>query len=633
MSVRATVLVVADDPGSRESVGHALRATGYAVETAASGAHGLECLRRGGFEVAVVDITLPDISGLELLRALRDQAPDLEVVFVTGGGSLRAAIEAIDGAAFAYLTKPVEMDHLLAVLAKAVERGRLTRALRESEARHRLISEHITDGVFLVDTEGRVVFANRRAEELSGYSQAEFGDRSILSLLTPESLERAEARAAAARAGATLPPFFEAELVRKDGSRIWVEAHDTAIVRDGLVVGRLGVVRDVAERKRAEAELARQRETIYQSEKLAAMGQLLAGVAHELNNPLSVVIGHAAILRNTAEASVAERAGKIAQAAERCARIVKNFLALARQRPLEREPVSLNQIVREGVELVAYQLRVDDVAVVLDLADDVPTLWADSHQLHQVVVNLISNAHHAMRETAGPRRLTLHTRTAAGRAQVVLEVADTGPGVAAEHRPRLFEPFFTTKPAGEGTGLGLALCRGVVEEHQGRITLASGEGQGAVFRIELPVEAAELRPPEPPHAAPAAPVRGCTVLVVDDEPEIARMLADMLAGDGHRVETAADGFEALARLDRAVYDLVLCDLRMPKLDGAGFYREVARRRPELLPRIVFVTGDTLTPESTRFLARAGAPTMTKPLTPDDIHRVTQQVLRNHLSRR
>jgi len=626
MSDRGIVLVVDDEAGSRESIRDVLQATGYAVEAAATGAEGLERLREREFEAAVVDVKLPDVSGLDLLRAFRAQAPELEVVLVTGYASLPTAIEAIDGAAYAYLVKPFRMDHLLAILAKAIERRRLTRTLRESEARHRLITESIMDGVFLVDTEGRVVFANRRAEELSGYSEAELAGRSVLSLFTPESLARAEARLAATRAGEAVTPFFEAELVRKDGTQVWVEAHDTPIVRDGREVGRLGVVRDVSERRRAAAELARQRETIYQSEKLAAMGQLLAGVAHELNNPLSVVIGHAAILRSTADPSVAERAGKIAQAAERCARIVKNFLALARHRPLERQRVSLNQIVREAVELVAYQLRVGDVAVILDLADDLPTLWADPHQLHQVVVNLISNAHHAMREAAGPRRLTLRTRAAAPR-RVALEVADTGLGVADEHRTRLFEPFFTTKPPGEGTGLGLALCKGVVEEHHGHITLESASGQGAVFRIELPVEAADLPAPEPAPAETAAPIRGRRVLVVDDEPEIARMLADMLAGDGHQVETAADGFEALGRLDRAVYDVVLCDLRMPKLDGAGFYREIARRRPELLPRIVFVTGDTLTPESTRFLTRAGAPTVTKPLTPEDIHRVTQHVLR------
>ncbi|HBH01488.1 MAG TPA: hypothetical protein DDZ42_06135, partial [Candidatus Rokubacteria bacterium] len=272
MSDRGIVLVVDDEAGSRESIRDVLQATGYAVEAAATGAEGLERLREREFEAAVVDVKLPDVSGLDLLRAFRAQAPELEVVLVTGYASLPTAIEAIDGAAYAYLVKPFRMDHLLAILAKAIERRRLTRTLRESEARHRLITESIMDGVFLVDTEGRVVFANRRAEELSGYSEAELAGRSVLSLLTPESLARAEARLAATRAGEAVTPFFEAELVRKDGTQVWVEAHDTPIVRDGREVGRLGVVRDVSERRRAAAELARQRETIYQSEKLAAMG-------------------------------------------------------------------------------------------------------------------------------------------------------------------------------------------------------------------------------------------------------------------------------------------------------------------------------------------------------------------------
>ncbi|MBI3325345.1 MAG: hypothetical protein HYZ81_01385, partial [Nitrospinae bacterium] len=232
--------------------------------------------------------------------------------------------------------------------------------------------------------------------------------------------------------------------------------------------------------KEAQAQLV-------QTEKLATMGQLLAGVAHELNNPLSVVLGQTALLRATAgNGPLVERAEKIANAAARSARIVQNFLAIARQRPPERQRVRLNRVIQDAVELLAYPLRVDNVEVRWELADDLPPLWADPHQLHQVAVNLISNAHQALRESSPPRWLTLTTRTDLSRGRVVLEVADTGPGIAPEIQTRIFEPFFTTKPPGQGTGLGLSLCQGIVVAHGGTIGVESQVGQGTVFVVELP---------------------------------------------------------------------------------------------------------------------------------------------------
>jgi len=384
-----------------------------------------------------------------------------------------------------------------------------------------------------------------------------------------------------------------------------------------------------------EAQQLRLTETqqqMLQAEKLSAMGQLLAGVAHELNNPLSVVVGQTSLLRQAVGGGpLGQRVEKIGQSAERCARIVRNFLALARQRPPERGEVRLNQIVLEAVELLAYPLRVDSVEVELNLAEDLPDLWADPHQLHQVVVNLATNAHQAMRETPSPRRLTLSTRHDPARGRAILEVRDTGPGIPPEIQRRIFEPFFTTKAPGQGTGLGLALCQGVVERHGGTIQAESSPGQGALFRIELPVEAPGETALEAPAAEAAPAVQGKTILVVDDEPEVAGVLADMLAADGHRVETAANGVRALTKLAEGAYDLIVSDIKMPGLDGPGLYREVASRHPQMLRRFVFVTGDALNPETAALLERTGVPSLGKPFAPADVSRVTRQVLERDLA--
>src|SRR5881396_4163009 len=271
-------------------------------------------------------------------------------------------------------------------------------------------------------------------------------------------------------------------------------------------------------------------ERLLQTEKLATMGGLLAGVAHELNNPLTVVIGQTHLLRaGGAGTSLVQRAQKIHAAADRCVRIVRNFLALARQHTPQRGEVRVNSVIREAVELLAYELRTSGIEVVFDLDEDLPVLWADAHRLHQVLVNLIVNAQHAMREVPSPRRLTLATRFDRERGHVRLEVSDTGPGIPREIQPRIFEPFFTTKPSGQGTGLGLSLCKGIVQEHDGAITVESELGRGATFLIELPV----LAPPA--AATKAAPAEALptpaakAILVVDDESEIAAVLAEMLS--------------------------------------------------------------------------------------------------------
>ena len=363
---------------------------------------------------------------------------------------------------------------------------------------------------------------------------------------------------------------------------------------------------------------------------MASLGTLLAGVAHELNNPLSVIVGHTTMLQHAVEGGpLAERAKKIFDAAERCARIVRNFLALARQYPPERKEVSLNRIVRETMELLAYQLRVDNVEATLDLATDLPPLWADLTQLQQLLVNLVTNAHQAMREAPPPRRLTLRTRADAAQSRVTLEVADTGPGIPSEIRSRIFEPFFTTKPAGKGTGLGLSLCLAIVEGHGGVIRVESQAGQGALFVVELPVvapPAVGLQGPTSEAAAPA-PVRGKLILVVDDEPQVAGLLAEMLTLEGHKVDTAADGGIALDKLRGATYDLILSDIRMPELDGPGLYRKLERGHPELARRIIFFTGDVLSPETREFLERTGVPRLSKPFVLDEVRRAVQQALR------
>ena len=380
-----------------------------------------------------------------------------------------------------------------------------------------------------------------------------------------------------------------------------------------------------AQNRSLEATVRERTEQLLQSEKVATMGSLLAGVAHELNNPLAVVMGQAHMLMEVStDPSVLQRAEKINTAAGRCVRVVRNFLALARKRSPERTAVALNQVVRDAIELLAYECRSEGIDVATELADELPPLFADGHQLHQVLVNLLTNAHHALRKQQGTKRITVRTRADA-RGQIQLEVADTGPGVPPEIQEKVFEPFFTTKPAGEGTGLGLSLCRNIVGQHNGTLTLESTPGRGTTFIIELPSPPAVVAA-SPPVASAGAPLAGKTVLVVDDEAEIAAVMVDMLERDGHKTQIVANGRVALDMLSQRPYDLIITDTKMPEVDGLELYREIERRFPAMRRRVLFVTGDVLDHDKQQFLESIHATVVTKPFNLGDVRAVVRRRL-------
>jgi signal transduction histidine kinase len=376
-----------------------------------------------------------------------------------------------------------------------------------------------------------------------------------------------------------------------------------------------------------ELQIQERTHQLLEAEKLATMGNLLAGVAHELNSPLSVILGQVGLFSQTGvDPKARSRVKDIGEAAERCVRIVRSFLTMARRHPPERGHVSLNHLLQEAVELLSFELRIASVEIVYDLERELPLAWADGHQLKQVIVNLVTNARQAVQDSAPPRQLRLATRYDERRSSVRIEVADSGPGIPAEIRPRVFEPFFTTKPDGEGTGLGLALARGIVEGHGGTIEIESAPGEGARFVISLPVGA----PPEPQEEAAelqaAGPVVGKSILVVDDEPAVASLLAEALSRDGYKVDMAANGAVALRMLGARDYDLIISDSGMPELNGRELYREIERREPRLSRRFVFVTGDILNPRTRAFLAETGAPQLEKPFTVESVKRVVRRAL-------
>jgi signal transduction histidine kinase/response regulator RpfG family c-di-GMP phosphodiesterase len=395
-----------------------------------------------------------------------------------------------------------------------------------------------------------------------------------------------------------------------------------ALTQMGTQLGR------AIERERAAIQAQRQQEAILQREKLAAMGSLLAGVAHELNNPLAAILLQADLLRADATPTqLAEGITEIAQAAARCERLVRQFLTLARQHAPERTAVDLQALITETMALLVLPLRLEDIAVDLRLAPDLPPLWADPHQLQQVLMNLVTNAQQALHQVPPPRQVTLTTQIDPRRTRIMLEITDTGPGIPSDIQARIFDPFFTTKPPGMGTGLGLSLCQGIIESHSGTIWVTSTPGQGTTFRIELPVvKVSATTGPSPDQNATPLPLSPLAILLVDDEATIARALARLLHRDGHTVEVAANGRQALAKLQERSYDLIVSDWRMPELDGPGLYRVLEQEYPHLCQRTIILTGDTLSAEVDAFFAEHDIPRLTKPVTVAALRRTIAQAL-------
>jgi PAS domain S-box-containing protein len=633
MGIPLRVLFVEDLEDDALLLERVLRRAGYditseRVDTAAALNAALD---RQTWDIVIADYTLPEFDGLAALALVKERGLDLPFIIVSASIGEDIAVGAMKAGALDYIMKN-NLSRLIPAVERELREAEVRRARKQAEDSlqenyqiMQAVFEGTSDVIYVKDHVGRYVKINSAGARVFGKSPEEVIGKKDLELFSPETACPIMERDAQMLASGKMQTF-EGPLTALGETRTYLATKAPWRDHQGKIIGIIGIARDITERKESEAQLQRQRDALYQSEKLATMGQLLAGVAHELNNPLSVVMGQAALLQQSIRSRrQAERAAKIVQAAERCARIVNNFLALARQRPPERHPVQLNTVVWEAVELLAYPLRVDSVEVVFALADELPVLRADPHQLHQVVVNLVANAHQALREIGGVRRLTLATGVEVGGGRAWLEVRDTGPGVAVELQGRIFEPFFTTKPPGLGTGLGLSLCQGIVEGHGGSIGVVPGAEPGAVFRVELPVEEPVWTVQPPVELTPLL-VRGKRILVVDDEPGIAGVLAEVLQLDGHAVETVGNGDAALAKLAAGGYDLILSDIRMPELDGPGLYWELERRDPQLLQRMIFLTGDTLSPGTRQFLERTGVPCLSKPFALSDVRQIVQHVL-------
>jgi PAS domain S-box-containing protein len=464
------------------------------------------------------------------------------------------------------------------------------------------------------DALGRFTTVNNAGEIISGYRRDDLIGKFFGPLLALESLPKAVMEFRRALSGQ--PGQFETILVRKDGERRNITVTYACPQKSREV---LCLIRDATDEKQLQLQLI-------QSEKMAAIGQLVSGVAHELNNPLASISAFGQLLLTERSLSPTQRhsVDVIVGEGRRAARIVHNLLTFARQHKAEKVDASINKVLEDTLELRAYELTVRGIAIVREMDECVPETMIDVYQLQQVLLNLITNAEQAMRDIDRPNhRLTVRTRRL--RDAIRIEIEDTGTGVPPESLALIFNPFYTTKPTGEGTGLGLSISLGIIGEHGGRIWAENVRGSGTRFCIDLPVTMAPPRAGAATLTPIAAPQPGLRILVTDDEPNIRAAIERYLTTQGHSVATAGSGKEALGMVEGSdSFDVILLDMRMPDISGQQIYQRWELERPELTPRVIFLTGDIVSTDLQEFLKSTGRPYLPKPFEFEAILRLLPQ---------
>jgi PAS domain S-box-containing protein len=489
-------------------------------------------------------------------------------------------------------------------------------ATAAAERNLRLVMDAVPDAIVVVDRGGRILEANEPARGM-GAIPGTTQRPTLFDVVNPDAVAVVQERLAEAFRGDVRR--LEVPLARADGSH-GIAALLYAPVREGSAITRVLILaRDVTDQRRSESQYQ-------QAEKLAALGQLVSGVAHEINNPAAIISGFAqTLLLDELKPEHREMLQMMYDEATRIGRITSSLLAFARAGGKQRNLVDLNDIARRTFALRSYHLSTLNISVALDLDPGEPKIWADASELQQLLLNLLINAEQALVTVDTARTITVRTR--ADERDTRLEIADSGPGIPAELRTRIFDPFFTTKPEGVGTGLGLSICYGIARDHGGRIWVESEPGGGARFCVTLPRDQREeaRAPAAPPAPAPPPATGRLAVLVVDDEAALREALLRFLRRRDIHGEGVADGWEAIRLLEQRDFDVIISDVRMPGMSGREFLERLRRDRPNLVARLVFSTGDAFTPETATLLKESGVPTVAKPFDFAVLERVVREV--------
>lgn len=631
----ARLLVADNSPFYRKLLCDALEESGHRVRTVADGLEALQALESQDFDAAILDLVMPRLSGARACRQIKGSPATSDLPVIILSGLREDEIEDAEGiGADAFVAKmqaEAMMAHLTATLEELLT-GRLEDTHRGFDRMHRreVVSElleerrsrdailsSLSEGYLRVSRDGMVLEANPAASRMLCRKEHEMVNRNLEEVLPCSSDE-----VALLLANSDSPPTtrlqFGGAIIAVARSRQEGEESDS-----GLVL----LLTDVTGEERAEAEKVDLQAQVQNAERLSALGEIVAGVAHELNNPLTGLLGYTELLLKLApDERSRNRLKKLEHEALRCRRIVENLLCFARKRQAYRRPQSLNNVVSRSVQAVEMAAAKAGVDICTELAPDLPPALFDFGQMEQVLANLLANALQSLASVPPDRRL-IFVRTGFQDGRLRLEVEDRGPGIAPALRERVFEPFYTTRRPEGGTGLGLAVTYGIVTEHGGRIIAEDAE-PGARIVVELPASSRDQVAVQVSDGAVSGTSLSPTVLLVDDEPVVLDLLEDLLSDAGFQVTRTDNGAQALELVVQREFDAMLIDLKMPDMDGRQLYHEVCARRPAMASRIIFTTGDLDRPDLRMFLDDTGAVLLRKPFELEQVADTFQAITRS-----
>jgi len=516
---------------------------------------------------------------------------------------------------------------VLAFMTDVSERKQAEVALRQSEERYRTILEDMGKGYYESDLAGNITFVNDSMCRILGYGNEEMIGTNYRRYMGKEKARQIYKDANGVYRKGKPARWFSWEFLTKSGETRLIEASIAPRFNaQGEVAGFRGIFNDITGREAIEQQ-------VLMTSKLASIGELASGVAHELNNPLTGVMGYAQLLieNKNIPLEVKSDLHKVYQESQRAAKIVQNLLSFARRRKPEKSYFDINELIQRTLDLRSYELKISNIKVCINSKTDMPEIKADYYQIQQVILNILINAEQALTEAGHRGKITVTTGTVGNRIRI--SIADNGPGIPKENTGRIFDPFFTTKEVGKGTGLGLSVCHGIVTAHGGNICVESDEGKGSEFIIDLPIAVAE----EPDISGGTDRTEDSrryrrkvneNILIIDDESGVRDVLTRVFSETGYRADSASDAKRALTKLDKNGYDLFIIDLKLPRVSGMRLYEIMKERDPSSVERVMFITGDAITPSTQDFLDSAGRPYLTKPFNPKEAVELVEEMLRS-----
>ena len=614
------ILVVDNNHFYTRLMGDHLRDKGFDVKEACSGEQALREVEEDRPDLIILDLIMPAIDGMQVCSYLQSHEKLSSIAIVIVSGILLEEIGNLRRLGARAFVAKMQAEKILKGVDESIEwiqrdepelylsgfrdmhRREVVKELLEELSDRNSILESLSEGAVEINANDFVVYCNEAFAKALGRHTWELLNRSITECF-PESEEQISRLVLELRADANAKHSLEV----REGDRI-LEIRASSLRHPDQGGGLVFLVEDRTDRCEAEKEHQRLQMQLVQNEKLSSLGRLVAGVAHELNNPLTGVIGYSQLLLGRSpETKLKRQLERIYSQACRCQKIIQNLIIFGRQHKPVKRYLGLNGILTKVLNVMSFQLNLDDIKVVTELDPKLPLTMVDYDQLRQVFMNIINNAHHAMLESSD-KTLTVRTSGRDGRILVTFE--DTGGGIPADIIDKVMEPFFTRREVGKGMGLGLSISYSVVSDHAGELRIENGRDGGVIVTIDLPMVAAESSASGETESGSRRKMP--RILVVDDEPVILDLMVDLLTESSFRADTAGNGLEALGKLRNGKYDALLLDLKMPHMSGRALYDTVCRDFPYLAERVVFSTGDTVDEETRQFLETTKQPVLSKP---------------------